>query len=68
MRQPLDAHAEGEAAHPLRVVAHRAEDVRVHHPRAQHLEPAGLLAHPAALAAAEEQEMSTSATGSVNGK
>ena len=52
----LDAHAERPASHGLGVVAHVPEHVRVHHARAEDLEPAVLLADPAPAAAAEEAE------------
>src|SRR5262245_10796211 len=44
-RDPLETHAEGEAGDLLRVVADRAEDVRVHHARAAGPHPAWTLAH-----------------------
>src|ERR1019366_1910809 len=50
---PLDAHPEGEAGELFRVVAVLAdvlEDVRVDHPGAEDLEPAGPLAQRAARA------------------
>src|SRR4029078_3191653 len=50
---PLDAHPEGEAVDALGLVAAREDnpkDVRVAHPRAEDLEPAGPLAEVAALA------------------
>src|SRR5262252_6255141 len=40
----LDAHAEGPARDLFRVVADIAKHLRVHHPRAQDLEPSRLLA------------------------
>src|SRR3954454_19013035 len=46
-RDPLDPHAEREALHEIRVIAVRldeAEDVGIHHPRAQDLDPARSLA------------------------
>ena len=52
----LDAHPEGPAGHFLGIVAHVAEHVRVHHPRAEDLEPAALLADAAAVAAADEAQ------------
>src|SRR5690348_1489788 len=51
--QSLHADAEGPAGVALRVDLAGLEHVRVHHAAAQHLQPAGVLAHPAALAAAE---------------
>src|ERR1700675_2659485 len=51
---PLHAHAEGPARDFLGVIPDIAQDVRVHHPRAQDLDPASLLAEPAALAATLE--------------
>ena len=51
--QPLDAHAEGEAAELFRVVADEAEDVGIDHARAEQFDPAALLAGTAALASAE---------------
>src|SRR6185295_4052104 len=43
-----------EAAEALRVIAAVAQDRRVDHARAEDLQPAGILADPAALPAAEE--------------
>jgi ABC-type multidrug transport system fused ATPase/permease subunit len=48
-RRAIDAHAEGEAGVALGVDAAVAKDVRVDHPAAEHLEPAGALADAAAL-------------------
>src|SRR5215467_9704677 len=53
---PLHAHAEGPARDLLGIVAHVAQDVRVHHAGAQNLDPASMLAEPAARAAALEAE------------
>src|SRR5665648_536940 len=52
-RHALDAHAEGEAADLLGVVIDELVDCRVDHAGAHDLEPAGVLAGAAALAAAE---------------
>src|SRR5690348_3198342 len=46
-RHPLQPPAEREARHLLRVVADEAEDVRVDHPGAADLDPAGVLAQRA---------------------
>src|SRR2546426_5895217 len=51
-RDALEPHAEREARDLLGIVAHGAEHVGVHHPGAQHLEPARALAHAAAALAA----------------
>src|SRR5262244_1574419 len=53
---PLHAHAEGPARDLLGIVAHVAQDVGVHHAGAQNLDPASMLAEPAARAAALEAE------------
>src|SRR5258708_4042446 len=45
----FEAHSKREAGDLLRIVADRAEHVRMHHAGAQHLEPARTLAHAAAL-------------------
>src|SRR5258708_37679553 len=42
--QAVDAHAEGEAADFFRVVVHEAVDGRIHHARAEKLDPARTLA------------------------
>src|SRR5262245_27879148 len=52
----LDAHPEGPARHLLGVVAHRTEDLRMDHPRAQDLEPPRRLADAAAGTLAAEAE------------
>src|SRR5579863_10227622 len=52
--QALHTHAEGPAAVAFRIYTAGFEHVGVYHPATQHLQPAGLLAHAAALAAAEE--------------
>src|SRR5207247_9906590 len=52
-RHALGAEAEGEAGVDARVVADAGEDIRVDHAGAEDLEPAGLLAKPAAFAAAD---------------
>src|SRR5690242_13110687 len=52
-RHAVDAPAEGEAGVLLAVVLHVAEDFRIDHAGAADLDPAGLLARAAALAAAE---------------
>src|SRR5581483_10002164 len=44
-REPIEAHAEREPLHPLRIVADRTEHVRVDHPGAEDLEPAAAAAH-----------------------
>src|ERR687894_3234615 len=44
-RHAVRAHPEREARVLLRVVADLLEDRRVHHPRTEHLEPAGPFAH-----------------------
>ena len=49
----LDAHTEGKTTYFLGVVAHGLEHVRMHHARAQDLEPTGVLADPTAAAAAK---------------
>src|SRR5712692_4412511 len=38
-RQPVHAHAERKSRHPLRIVLHKAVDRRVHHARAEQLDP-----------------------------
>src|SRR5918997_4753322 len=55
-RHAVRAHPESEARVLFRVVADLLEDRRVHHSRAEHLEPSGPLAHLAAgvLSAADE--------------
>src|SRR5207244_3216520 len=53
-RDPLEAPAERESGHLLRVVAHPAEHVRVDHARAADLDPAGPAARRAALAVAQK--------------
>src|SRR5262247_420140 len=53
---PLHAHAEGPARNLLGIVAHVAQDVGMHHARAQDLDPTSVLAEPAARAAALEAE------------
>ena len=53
-RRPLDAKAECEAAPLVGVVAAILEHDRVHHPRSAHLQPAGVLAHPATIAMAQD--------------
>src|SRR5579871_355492 len=53
LRQPLDAQAEGESCIALGVILHEAVDRGIDHPSAEKFDPAGLLAHVAALAAAE---------------
>src|SRR5215470_300594 len=52
----LHAHAEGPPRDFLRIVAHVAQDVGMHHARAQDLDPPPVLAEPAAGAAALEAE------------
>src|SRR5215471_2267950 len=52
----LHAHAKGPARDFLRVVAHVAQDVGMHHARAQDLDPPPMFAEPAAGAAALEAE------------
>src|SRR5439155_2154810 len=47
-RQPIGAHAEGEAAHHLGIVAAGAQHVRMDHAGAQDLEPAAAAADAAA--------------------
>src|SRR5438132_8863421 len=46
-RQPIGAHAEGEAAHRLGIVAASAQHVRMDHAGAQDLEPAATAADAA---------------------
>src|SRR5262244_1076295 len=53
---PLHAHAEGPARDLLGIVAHVAQDVGMHHAGAQNLDPASVLAEPAARATALEAE------------
>src|SRR4051794_914095 len=56
-RDPLEPEPEREARHLLGVVAVGADELvqlRVDHPRAAHLDPAGVLAHGAAAPVAEE--------------
>src|SRR5215470_19115897 len=55
-RDPLDPHAERPAGDYLGIVADVAQDLRMHHARTQDLEPAALLAEPAARAAADEAQ------------
>src|SRR5436309_11733515 len=55
-RDAVDAHAEGPAGDLFRVVADVAQHLRVHHARAEDLEPAALLAEPAAGAVADEAQ------------
>jgi hypothetical protein len=72
--RPVDTHAEREAADALRVVADGAEHVRVHHPAAEDLEPAGALADTAAGSTPPARSRAAHAAdvhlgdGSVNGK
>ncbi len=54
LRGALDAHPEREARVLLRVPADELVEVRIDHPRAAHLDPAGVLADRAAGAAADE--------------
>src|SRR5579883_3474406 len=51
---PLRAHAEGETAEALRVVAAVAQHHRMNHAGAHDLQPARPLAHAAPLAAADD--------------
>ena len=51
-RDTLNAHAEREAADFLRIVAAHLKHARMNHAAAENFEPARLLAHPAAFAAA----------------
>ena len=68
-RDALDAHAEREAGDLFGIVADVAQHVRMHHARAEDLEPARLLAHAAARRRRTgSTSTSTSAEGSVNGK
>src|SRR5260370_7725118 len=53
-RDALDPHAERPPGDLLGVVADVPQHLRMHHPRAQDLDPAALLAQPAARAAAHE--------------
>src|SRR5689334_8448046 len=53
-RDSLDAHAERPAGDLLGIVADVLQDLGMHHPRAEDLEPARLLADSASLAGAEE--------------
>src|SRR5579864_8654465 len=53
-RDALGTHAEGEAAHPGRIVPARPQHPGMDHAGAQDLEPAALLAQHAAGAAAED--------------
>src|SRR5262249_60335732 len=55
-RDALDPHAERPARALLGVVADVPQDLRMHHARAEDLEPAALLAEPAAGAAADEAQ------------
>src|SRR5215470_1864211 len=55
-RDALDAHPERPARVLLRIVAHVLQDLRMHHPAAEDLEPAGLLAHTTAVAVAGEAQ------------
>src|SRR5215210_5792663 len=55
-RHPVGARAEGEAGVPLGVVADLFEDRRVHHPRAEHLQPARAPAYLAVRVAAAAHE------------
>ena len=52
-RDALEAPAEGEAAVALGVVADELEQLRVDHPGAADLDPAGVAAHGAAGAVAD---------------
>src|SRR5256885_5937595 len=51
--EPIDADAEGVARVLLRIDAHALQLVGIHHPRAEHLEPAGELADLAPFPATE---------------
>src|SRR5256712_2101496 len=51
---PVHSEPEGKARKDLRVVADGSKHVGVHHPRAAHLQPSGLLAGPATSARAED--------------
>src|SRR5262245_22397940 len=52
----LDAHAERPPGDVFGIVAHVAQDLRMHHARTQDLQPARLLAYPTARARAGEAE------------
>src|SRR5207253_10666157 len=56
-RDALDTHAERPAGDLLGIVADVAQHLRMHHARAQDLEPAPLLAEPAAVAVADKDQM-----------
>ena len=49
-RNPLHAHAEGEAADFLRIVIYEPINIRIHHAAAQQFNPAASLAVPARAA------------------
>src|SRR5437773_2035135 len=53
-RDALDAHPECPAGEFLRIVADILQDPGMHHPAAENLEPAPLLAQPAPVPVAEE--------------
>src|SRR5215475_3748753 len=55
-RDAFDAHAERPARVFLRIVADVLQHLRMHHPAPEDLEPAGLLAHPAAIAVTGEAQ------------
>src|SRR5262249_34973476 len=55
-RDALDAHPERPARVVLRIVADVLQHLRVHHPAAEDLEPAGLLAHTATVAVTGEAQ------------
>src|SRR5262249_35126112 len=68
-RDPLDAHPERESLNLLRVVAalpHEAEDVRVHHPRTEDLDPADPLAERVPRAVGELSAAATAEAGDVD--
>src|SRR5579862_6825197 len=51
-RQAIDAHPERKPRKPFRIVIHKSIHRRIHHPSAKKLDPARLLANPAAASAA----------------
>src|SRR5204862_8136549 len=68
-RDPLDPHAEREALDAVRVVAVRLDEpehIRVHHPRAEDLDPASALADRVARAVRELTRAPAAEAGDVD--